>query len=101
MEIISSISLSLLSSDYDYDVYNETQYRKGLAHSRHIHFLMFFLPLVPPPYKQTTLKVTVLKKYFPCILSLHYFMSEKSRFTKHLGSDTKAHITDRCVKWCF
>ena len=65
MEIISSISLSLLSSDYDYDVYNETQYRKGLAHSRHIHFLMFFLPLVPPPYMQTTLKVTVLKKYFP------------------------------------
>lgn len=85
MEIISSISLSLLSSDYDYDVYNETQYRKGLAHSRHIHFLMFFLPLVPRPYMQTTLKVTVLKKHSPCGLSLHYFMSEKVKVYRASG----------------
>lgn len=38
-----STPLFLQSLDYDYVVYDETQYMKGLAHSRHIFKKMFFL----------------------------------------------------------
>ena len=75
MEIISSTSLSLLSSDYDYDVYDETQYMKGLARSRHI----FFNVLFPSSCALFLICKLLLGKNTSHGLFLHYFTNEKSK----------------------
>lgn len=52
---------------------------KGLTRSRHIHFLMFFLPLVPPPYMQTTATVNCTLKTLPSGIISSLFYEWKSQ----------------------